>query len=113
MGIEKRRHPRLQIATEVRVRGKDKSGQPFEESTLSDDISSSGCSLFLSCDLAAGSELELEFLHHVPGKQEPLLLPLRGTVVRATPVNAVQYTLGIQFLDGQFPIDVLEHLPSL
>ena len=113
MGIEKRRHQRFQIAIEVHVRGKDKRGQPFEESTLSGDISSSGCSLFLSCDLAAGSELELGFLRHVSGKQEPLLLPLRGTVVRITPVNAAQYTIGIQFLNGLFPVDVLEHLPSL
>ena len=112
MGIEKRRHQRRDIAIEVRVRGKDKSGQPFEESTLSGNISSSGCSLLLSYDLAAGSELEMEFLRHVPEKQEPLLLPFRGTVVRATPINEAQYTMGIQFLNGLFPIDVLERLPS-
>lgn len=108
MVIEKRRRQRLDIAIEVRVRGKDKSGKPFEEVTLSGDMSPIGCSLLLSCDLASGSELQLEFRCHVPGKQEPVLLPFRGTVVRATPVNAAQYIMGIQFLNDLFPIDVLK-----
>jgi PilZ domain len=113
MVIERRRHERREIAIQVRVRGKDNSGQPFEEATLSGNVTSMGCSLLLSCDLAAGSELELEFLLHVPGKQEPVLHPFRGTVVRATPINVTQYIIGIQFRNGLFPIDVLESLPSL
>lgn len=112
MVIERRRHQRLEIAIEVRVRGKDKSGKPFEEATLSGDITSIGCSLLLSYNLAAGSELELEFRRHAPGKQEPVLHPFRGTVVRATPINATQYIMGIQFRNGVFPIDVLDSLSS-
>lgn len=56
----------------------------------------------------AGVLLDLEFLRHVPEKQEPVLLPFRGTVVRTTPVNAAQYIMGIQFLNDLFPIDVLK-----
>jgi c-di-GMP-binding flagellar brake protein YcgR len=108
MAIENRRYQRLDIAIEVRVRGKDKSGRPFAEDTLSGDISSGGCSLLLSCDVAVGSELEMEFLRHVPGKQEPMSLAFRGTVVRTTPVNKIQYTMGIQFLNDLFPIDALK-----
>jgi len=109
---ERRRQQRLAISITVRVRGKDKSGQPFEEVPLSGDISSMGCSLLLSCDLAVGSELELEFQRHVPGKQEPVLHPLRGLVVRVVPLNEAQFIMGIQFLNGLFPIDVLENWPS-
>ena len=108
MGIEDRRHERLDIAIEVRVRGLEKNGKPFSESTLSGDISTSGCSLFLSYNVAAGAELELEFLHRVPDKKEPRVLPFRGKVVRITPVNAVQYTMGIQSLNGVFPAAALE-----
>ena len=113
MVMERRRHPRKEIAIEVRVLGNDDNGKSFEEVTLSGDITSVGCSLLLSCKLAAGSELELEFRRRLPGKQEPVLYPFRGIVVRAAPINDSQYIVGIQFLNALFPIDVLDSLPSL
>jgi len=106
MGIEDRRHERIEAAIEVHVSGSDKDGQPIEESTLSGNISLSGCAVLLDYHLDAGSELDLKFLLPVPG-QEPRVLAFRGSVVRSTPMNEAQYIVGIQFLDGTFPMDAL------
>ena len=106
MGIERRRHERKDIAIEVRVSGRDQDGRPIRESTLSGNISLSGCAVLLSHDLDAGSELDLKFLCPVSGK-EPRVLAFRGAVVRSAPMNVAQYIVGIQFLNGFFPMDVL------
>ena len=107
MGIERRRHERIDIAIEVRVSGRDKNGRPIEESTLSGNISLSGCAVLLSHDLDAGSELDLKFRCPVPGGQQPRVLAFRGAVVRSAPINEAQYIIGMQFLNGFFPMDVL------
>lgn len=107
MGIEQRRHERIDIAIEVRVSGTGKDGQPIEESTLSGDISLSGCSVLLSQELEAGLELNLKFLHRTPGAEEPRVLEFRASVVRSKPMNQEQYIVGMQFLNGSFPMDIL------
>ena len=106
MGIEDRRHERIDIAIQVRVSGRDRDGRPIEESTLSGDISLSGCSVLLAQDLDAGTELALKFLLPVPG-QEPRVLAFRGTVMRSEAMNEAQYIAGIQFLNAVFPMDAL------
>jgi c-di-GMP-binding flagellar brake protein YcgR len=106
MGIERRRHERIDIAIEVRVSGRDKDGRLIQESTLSGNISLSGCAVLLAHHLDAGSELDLKFLCPVSGK-EPRVLAFRGSVVRSAPINEAQYIIGIQFLNGTFPMDAL------
>ena len=108
MGIENRRHERIDIAIEVRVSGTDTGGQPIEESTLSGDISLSGCSVLLSQELAGGVELDLKFLHRTPGVEEPRVLELHASVVRSIPMNQEQYIVGMQFLNGTFPMEILK-----
>jgi c-di-GMP-binding flagellar brake protein YcgR len=107
VGIERRRHERIDIALEVRVRHKDNNGALTEESTLSGNISLSGCSLLIAREVATGSEVEMEFIRRVPGQEEPVSLSFRGTVVRSTRINRAQYVLGIEFLNDRFPISVL------
>jgi hypothetical protein len=106
MGIEDRRHERIEIAIEVRVSGRNKDGRLIEESTLSGDISLSGCAVLLPYALDGGTDLDLQFSLPVPG-QEPRAVRLRGSVVRSTPMNEAQFIVGIQFLNGSFPMDAL------
>ena len=108
MGIEQRRHERIDIAIEVRVSGTDKGGQPIEESTLSGDISLSGCSVLLSQELEGGVELNLKFLHRTPGVEEPRILSFRAAVVRSIPMNQEQFIVGMRFLSGTFPMEILK-----
>ena len=86
--------------------GRDKHGRPIQESTLSGDISLSGCAVLLAQELDAGTELDLQFRLPVPDK-EPRVLSFRGAVKRSEPMNEAQYIVGIQFLNGTFPIDAL------
>jgi c-di-GMP-binding flagellar brake protein YcgR len=107
MGIERRRHERIDIAIEVRVRGRGKDGRPIEESTLSGNISSSGCALLLAHALDPGSELDLRFLCPAAEGRQPQVLAFRGSVVRSAPINQAQHIVGVQFLKGAFPMDFL------
>ena len=107
MGIEDRRHERIEVAIQVRVSGRDQDGRLIEESTLSGDISLSGCAVLLARYLDGGTELDLRFLCPVREGQEPRVLSFRGAVVRSTPMNEAQYIVGIQFLNGSFPMDAL------
>ena len=63
--------------------------------------------MLLAYDLAAGSEVDLEFLVPVSGKQESQVFAFRGEVVGSRPINKAQYIIGMQFLNGSFPMDLL------
>ena len=111
MGVEHRRSHRLAVALEVKIRGTDIAGIRFEESVLSHDISRAGCSLEITREVEAGSELAVEILRHVPGPAGAVPFETQGLVMRSVPVAGSdgasgdeRYTVGIQFTGPHFPI---------
>ena len=103
MGEENRRQHRLAVALEVRIRGTDRAGLPFEETTFSDNLSRGGCSLEVSHELDLGAELEIEILRRIPGRGEPSPFLTRGVVMRSVLSGEDQYTIGIHFTGPHFP----------
>ena len=103
MGAETRRQHRLAVALEVRIRGTDRAGRPFEETTSSSNVSRGGCSLEISRELEPGAELEIEILRRIPGRVEPSLFLTRGGVLRSVPVGEGHYTTAIHFTGPHFP----------
>ena len=103
MGEENRRQRRLAVALEVRIRGTDRAGLSFEETTFCDNISRGGCSVEVSRELDLGAELEVEILRRIPGRRESSPFLTRGVVMRSDPSGEHQYTIGIHFTGPQFP----------
>lgn len=103
MSFEHRRQRRLAVALEVRVRGTDRYGLPFEEKVMSDDISREGCSLELTQELEVGAELEVEILRRIPGRPVSVPFLTQGVVQRIIPLGADQYRVGIRFTGSHFP----------
>ena len=103
MGTESRKQHRIAVALEVRVRGKDRYGFPFEEATASHDVSRGGCSIQISHEVDAGSELEIEILRRTVGRRGLIPFLTTGVVVRTIQGEPDQYTLAIQFTGPQFP----------
>lgn len=103
MGIENRRQHRIGVALEVRVRGSDRYGLPFEELTHSDNVSRGGCSFLTTYELEVGSELEIEILRRVPGPRGHVPFLTKGLVMRAAPADPEHSLLGVRFTGPQFP----------
>ena len=103
MGLDDRRQHRIAVALEVRIRGTDRAGLPFEETTFSDNISRGGCSVEVPRELDLGAELEIEILRRIPGRREPSPFLTQGVVVRSVPAGEDQYTIGIHFTGPHFP----------
>ena len=103
MGEDQRRQHRIAVALEVRVRGADRYGLPFEETTVSSDVSRGGCSIQISHEVDTGSELEIEILRRTVGRRGLIPFLTTGVVVRTIKGEPDQYTLAIQFTGPQFP----------
>jgi hypothetical protein len=97
---ESRRQHRIGVALDVRIRGKDRHGQPFEEMTHSDDVSRGGCSFHTTHELAVGAEVEIEIFRHVPGSAP---FATKGMVLRVTAAEPRQFSVGVRFTGPQFP----------
>ncbi|OFV96064.1 MAG: hypothetical protein A3F68_02035 [Acidobacteria bacterium RIFCSPLOWO2_12_FULL_54_10] len=101
--MEQRRQHRLDVALEIRLRGTDALGLPFEEKTQSSDVSRGGCSIQTSLDLPVGTELEMEILRRVPGHVDLVSFLTRGIVKQARSQPDGNYTVGILITGPQFP----------
>ena len=103
MGVENRRQRRIGVALEVRIRGKDRAGLPFEETSSSENVSRGGFSLQSSHDLELGTELEIEIERRIPGRGEVSPFLTQGVVLRAAPTGDGLYAVGVRFTGPQFP----------
>ncbi len=103
MGEEQRHHHRAGVALETRVRGTDRSGIPFEETTSSDDVSRGGCSFHSAHDLAPGTEMELEILRRSAARRPPTQFLTTGVVLRSLKLQPAQYKVNVKFTGPQFP----------
>jgi hypothetical protein len=103
MGQELRRYHRVGVALEMRVRGTDRSGVAFEETTASDDVSRGGCSFHSAHEIEMGKEVELEIYRRTAPRRAPTPFLTTGVVVRATQLEPDQYQVSVQFTGPQFP----------
>ncbi len=103
MGEESRRQRRIGVALEVRISGVDRFGLPFEETTVSDNVSRGGCSFQLSHEVAIGAELEVEIHRNPVGRRAGTPFLTTGEVLRMVPAGENQYNVGVRFTGPQFP----------
>lgn len=103
MGLENRRQHRIGVALEVRIRGNNRDGLPFQETTHSHDVSSGGCSVETTHELRAGSELEIEIYRHVPGPRGTAPFLTKGVVIRIGHAEPGRFTIAVRFTGPQFP----------
>jgi len=100
---QQRRHHRLGVALEMRVRGKDRMGISFEETTESDDVSRGGCSFHSSHEVETGAELELEILRRFVAHTPPTPFLTTGAVLRVVPLEQERFEVSVRFTGPHFP----------
>ena len=101
MGEEQRRQHRIGVALEVNVRGRNRRGLPFDETTQSNDVSRGGCSFHSVHDIAVGSEVEIEIVRHITGSSNTFTT--RGLVLRTAEEAPERYFIAVRFIGPQFP----------
>lgn len=87
----------------MRVRGKNRLGIPFEETTESDDVSRGGCSFQSVHNLEAGTELELEILRRFAAHRPPAPFLTTGAVLRVVPLEPDRFEVSVRFTGPHFP----------
>ena len=103
MEEEGRRQRRIGVALEVRIKGVDRFGLPFEEAAVSDNISRGGCSFQLSNEVAIGAELEVEIHRNPVGRGAATPFLTTGEVLRMNKSGEDKYTAGVRFTGPRFP----------
>jgi hypothetical protein len=98
---DNRKQHRIGVSLQVRIRGKDRGGKPFDEMTHSDDLIRGGCSFHTTHELAVGAEVDVEIYRHIRSAS-PFIT--RGVVLRATPADPGQFAVGVRFTGPHFPI---------
>ncbi len=103
MTDDQRRHHRIGVALEVKIRGETREGNAFEETVHSNDVSRGGCSFQTEHDLPEGTELEIEIYRRITGPlgQTPFLT--QGSVVRIVSADPTHRIVGVRFTGPQFP----------
>jgi hypothetical protein len=101
VGEEQRRQHRIGVALEVLIRGANRFGIRFEESTHSNDVSRGGCSFYTAHEVAVGAELDIEIVRHITGSQSSFLT--RGLVLRAKQEAPDRMLVAVRFIGPQFP----------
>ena len=92
------------VALEMRVRGMGRDGLPFDEATLSSDVSRGGCSFELTQEVELDAQLELEITRRTAARRSP---PppffTTGAVLRAIKLEPAGWRICVQFTGPQFP----------
>lgn len=89
------------------VRGKDRHGQPFDETTNSDNISQGGLAFLTRRELAEGAELDITILRPPMGRREQAPFFTTGKVVRIF-TEPDGYRVAVQFTGPHFRTFVKE-----
>ena len=102
-GEDLRRHHRMGVALEMRVRGMGRDGLPFDESTLSSDVSRGGCSFELNLEVDPAAQLELEIYRRSSPRRPPIPFLTTGAVLRVIKLETDDWKVCVQFTGPQFP----------
>jgi PilZ domain-containing protein len=87
----------------MRVRGKDRLGIPFDETTQSAGVSQGGCSFHSSHEMETGSELELEFHRRFAAHIAPAPFLTTGEVLRVVVLAPERFEISVRFTGPHFP----------
>ncbi len=103
MGVEHRRQSRLNVSMNAMIKGKDRFGQAFDETTASENISRGGLAFRTRRELEEGAELDIVIPRPPIGPREQPPFFTTGKVVRARlDVAGHDYVVAVQFTGPQF-----------
>src|SRR5512140_766579 len=101
MGIEHRRQSRLNVSMNAMIKGKDRYGAAFDETTASENISRGGLAFRTRRELEEGADLDIVIPRPPIGQREQTPFFTTGKVVRAQPEGG-EYVVAVQFTGPQF-----------
>lgn len=91
-----RQQKRIEVGLMMIVRGKEKSGAPFEDTVHSNNVSRTGASFVSERDLQIGMDIEITIPARPGQKEEDFITAAR--IVRAAPGEAEKENVfGVQF----------------
>jgi hypothetical protein len=103
---------RVEAAIPIQVRGKDVTGQEFEDSTTAVEVSRRGFSYLTAHELAVFTTLTVV----IPGRgpirpgEGPTDFFAEATVVRSIKENEGSYRVGVRFIGATLPMYSAENL---
>ncbi len=107
MGIEQRKQSRLNVSMQALVKGRDRSGEPFDESTSSENISRGGLMFLTQRELEEGTDLDITIPRPPIGRREQAPFFTTGKVIRIIP-DGDKFRIAVQFTGPQFRTFVKE-----
>ncbi len=101
---ERRASKRIYVSLALLVRGVDKHGVAFEDTTASYNLSREGASFSTTRELEKGQQLELVIPGRRFGRETSTQADFetRGEVVRVTPKGEGQWEIGLHFTGPRF-----------
>lgn len=102
----KRSQRRVEAAIHIQVRGLDKAGQPYDDSTNAVEVSRRGLSFLTRHDLAVFASLTVV----IPGRgpvrpgEGPSDFFTEATVVRSAKEDEEHYRVGVRFMGATLPM---------
>ncbi len=107
MGIDQRRQSRLQVSMNAMIKGLDRFGAPFDETTASENISRGGLAFRTVREMAEGAELEIAIPRPPIGRREQAPFFTTGKIVRISR-DGEEFLIAVQFTGPQFRTYVAE-----
>jgi len=104
---EKRTSKRIEVSLRLLVRGVDKDGVPFEDSTESYNASREGASFSTTHELKMGQVVEVVIPRRPVGRQTTDF-ETKGEVVRIVPKGEHEWEVGLKFVGPRFRTYVSE-----
>jgi len=100
---ERRREHRIAVRLEVRVRGTDQDGQPFEEITESRDVCRAGVAFATALPLVPGTALDIRIPLPRPGRDTETDFSTHGRIVHVRQGERERERIvGVEFLGPRF-----------
>ncbi len=91
---ERRTSHRIEVSLALVVRGKDKHGEPFDDTTQSYNLSRDGASFLTTRELVPGQELKLTIPRRRGAQAN---FETTGEVRRITSTNEGEWEIGVHF----------------
>ncbi len=107
MGIDQRRQSRLNVSMNAMIKGVDRFGAPFDESTASENISRGGFAFRTVRELAEGAELDIAIPRPPIGRREQAPFFTTGKIIRISR-EGEEFVIAVQFTGPQFRTFVSE-----
>ena len=98
---ERRRERRVQVRLPVEIRGTDRDGRPFDETTTSENLCRGGVAFTLSRELELGAVLDINIPLPRGGPRGETDFATRGQV-RHMSLNGGSRVFGVEFTGPRF-----------